>query len=306
MDRTPLDVPSIVASIKDGKAPTALRPRPAVQRGRIERKPFPVADPAAQAAYQESLILRRAAKAIRALPLAPSTTITLADPLLIWQTMPALEPVFIGAEYTPGDAGLLIRVEDVGPAHNYYRFVFYYIWENLSEYYAVVNVSTSLVLTGTAAASTNAGILTSDFAVAELSCYLDLIRNGGWGIDPITNTPADGTEYPAFQQTMSSFMASLNAQFAITSVQEDFSVQPFDLSFVDMVVPGGASVLFGVTLSVSDSISAPESNMAEFDFATGGNRIACPGIDLEILTPVGDGVTGLTPTGQLVTQPLAQ
>lgn len=209
MARTQLDVSAIVASIKDGSAPTGLRPTPAVQHGRIGRqpspkevadvlgvdqqrlealmasrpapvrRPIPVANPAVLASYKESLVWRRAANAIRALPLAPPTTVTLDTPIVIWQTEPHVQSdVFIDAQYTPGDAALLFRVEDVEPDANYRSFVFFYFWENPSEYYAVVNVSTSLVFTGFCGAYSNTGFFSGDLSQVSMEGSLVLIRNG--------------------------------------------------------------------------------------------------------------------------------
>lgn len=74
---------------------------------------------------------------------------------------------------------------------------------------------------------------------------------------------------------------------------------------MNMVVPGGASILFEVTVSELDGVSSFElSNLAELNFADKGNRVTCPGVDLEILTPVGEGVTGFTESGHLITQAL--
>jgi hypothetical protein len=343
MARTQLDVPAVVASIKGGAVPTGLRPTPAVQHGRIGRqpspkeiadvlgvdqqrleslmasqpapvrRPVPVPDPVLQARFHESLILNRAAGAIRALPLAPPTTVTLEAPIVIWQTQPHIQSdVFIDAQYTPGDAGLLFRVEDVQPGPNYRSFVFFYIWENTTEYYAVVNVSTSLFLTGSCAAYSNTGFFSGDLSTVDIDCSLGLIRNGGWGNDPVTNMPADGTPYPTYPQTTTwASIASLYAQGGGLfgdpgDQQQQFSMTPFDLSYLNMVVPGGASVLFEVTISESDSVSSFElSNLAEMNFADKGNRVACPGVVLEILTPVGEAVTGLTASGHLVTKSLA-
>lgn len=341
MARTQLDVPAIVASIKDGSAPTPRsraavrshrsgRQQPTAQEfaealgvdpQRVEsllksrpapvRPPIPAPDPAAQAAYQESLILRRAANAIRALPLAPSTTVTLDKPIVIWQTQPHIETdVFIGAEYTPGDAGLLFNVEDVQDAH-FRTFVFYYLWENPSEFYAVVNVSTSLLFTGVCTATSNTGFFSGDTSTVDMTCFLSLIRNGGWPNDPGSSTTADGTPYPGYASTAFASVVGLDAVggglFGDPGFQQqEFSVTPFDLSFPQMVIPGGASVLFEVSVQESDSVSSFEiSNSAQLDFATRGRRVACPGVDLEILTPVGVGVTGFNSEGHLVTQPLA-
>ena len=342
MVRTPVDVPAIVASIKDGSSPTAMRSRSAVQLARTGRRqptvtevadalgvdqqriesflksqvqpvrpPIPVPDPAIQASYQESLILRRAASAIQALPLAPPTVVTLDKPIVIWETQPHIESnVFIDAEYTPGDAGLRFMVDDAQDSHSR-TFIFYYLWQNPSEFYAVVNVSTSLLFTGVCTATSNTGFFSGDLSTISMGCSLGLIRNGGWGVDPISNTPANGTPYPGYQQTLNAPITSLSAQggglfgdpgFA----QQEFALTPFDLSFVNMVIPGGASTLFEVTVSESDSVSSFEiSNSAELDFATGGNRVACPGVELQILTPVGQGVTGFTASGQLITEALA-
>jgi hypothetical protein len=288
-------VQAIVAAIKDGSSPTAQRRTPKLQP-----------DPAAEESHHESLILRRAANAIQALPLAPSGFVSVDTPILIWEVGPHYGPhVFADGEYTPGDAGLRFNVED---RENAFRtFAFYYIWENPSEFFAVVNVATSLLFTGVCTARSATGFFTGESSLF-FSCGIEFIRNSGWGNDPITNNPTDGTVYPAFAATTFATVANLTASDIFEGsgfLQREFSGTPFDLSYQQMVVPGGASVLFEVMVQVLDTVSSAETaNSTSLDFATGDNRVACPGIELEILTPEALGVTGLTLSGDLVTQPL--
>jgi hypothetical protein len=68
---------------------------------------------------------------------------------------------------------------------------FYFAWKNPSDDYVSVNVWSAVSLNGQAYASASEG----NFADLFLTAYLDIWRFTGWGIDPETGQPADGTPY---------------------------------------------------------------------------------------------------------------
>lgn len=230
-----------------------------------------------------------AAKLVRA-DFTPQS-LTLARPILIWQTRPHVQDVFVDARYLDGGSFAKIRISDVQEGSQNREFVFYYLWANPSGAYAVVNVSTTLALTGNCSLSANKGFFSGDHTHFDAAVQLVLFRNGGWGTDPATGVSLDQSVYPGYATTLYSFITSLDAEGGgilgdFGSAGQTFSHAAQSLAYPQMVIPGGASVLFMVTLRINTSVSDFEiSNAVDADFATGANQVGSPGLALEILTP---------------------
>ena len=219
--------------------------------------------------------------------------VTLSKPILIWQTKPHVQLyVLLDSELVDGGSFARIQIADVQEATQNRAFVFYYLWVNPSGGYAVVNVATTLTLTGKCTLSANKGFFSGDHTHLDAAATLVLWRNGGWGVDPQTGVSLDQSVYPGYASTLYAAIANLDADGGsilgdFGSAEQSFADTPVDLAYPQMVVPGGASVLFMVTLAVNTSVSAFEiSNSVDADFATGNNRIASPGLTLQVLTPL--------------------
>ena len=219
--------------------------------------------------------------------------VTLSKPILIWQTKPHVQlDVLLDSQLVDGGSFARIQMDDVQEGTQNRAFVFYYLWVNPSGGYAVVDVATTLTLTGSCTLSANKGFLSGDHTHLDAAATLVLWRNGGWGIDPQTGLSLDQSVYPGYASTLYAAIANLDAEGGsiigdFGSAEKTFADTPVDLSYPQMVVPGGASVLFMVTLAVNTSVSAFEiSNSVEADFATGNNRIVSPGLTFQVLTPI--------------------
>ncbi|TAM68924.1 MAG: hypothetical protein EPN48_09540 [Microbacteriaceae bacterium] len=221
--------------------------------------------------------------------------VTLPEPILIWQTKPHVQlDVLVESELVDFGSFARIQIVDTAATTQNRAFVFYYLWVNPSQAYAVVNVASVMILTGKCVLSANKGFFSGDHTHLDAAASLVLWRNGGWGADPQTGVSLDQSIYPGYASTLYVPIADLDANGGgifgdFGSAEQNFPGTSFELSFPQMVVPGGASVLFMVTLTINTSVSDFEiSNEVDADFATGGNRIISPGLTLEILTPVAD------------------
>lgn len=221
------------------------------------------------------------------------TTTTLTKPIVIWQTQPHPQlNIFLEWEIIDDGSFVRVNIADVAAGTQNRAFVFYYLWSNPSAGYAVVNVSTSLILNGVCDLGANTGFFSGDHTHLDSSAQLMLWRNGGWGTDPATGVSLDQSYYPGYAQTLYSPIVSLDAQGGGLfgdpgSAGKTFLQEDFPLSYPQMVVPGYASVMFMVTWLVNTSVSDFEiSDWVYGDFGTKDRRVVSPGVTLEVLTPV--------------------
>jgi hypothetical protein len=247
-----------------------------------------------QIGFRQSMDNRRAALQLLSSPFQ-STLLMLDQPFLIW-AYPKLDlDVLIAWEYLPGDSFIKLKGVD-NPVANYYnQFVFDFFWSNDSEFAAVINVATSLVFTGGCEIDSAAGFFSGDHNTLGLYANLDILRYNGWGTDPVTGQSLDQTPLPNAQPTQGQQVVYLDVTggglFAGEKTKGQlFDFQSFDLSRDLIAVPAGASLLFTAAVNLSYSMSDPLniSDSVFFDFAddTLGRQIVCPGLTLEILTPV--------------------
>jgi hypothetical protein len=219
-----------------------------------------------------------------------SSFITLDKPFLIWQ-LPFLEPIFIEPhiESMHNSFKLLVNVIDGSDST---RFIFFFLWENESDFFAVANVGTSLVINGGCSVQAVPGIFSGDTATLSLAASLVLMRWSGWGTDPVTGASNDQTPDSNFQQTQRQQVASLEAHGGHIFESADFksqsfSFQPFPLRHNLFVIPGKAVVIFEVTLELFYNFDGGGDiqDSVIVDFSTNGN-VVCPNVELEILTPL--------------------
>jgi hypothetical protein len=140
---------------------------------------------------------------------------------------------------TPGWSWVTARLDsDQSPNDGYWTgttFQYYFPWENPSDNYTVVNVSSSLYLRGAAGATGSWGLLSQNHAYLDVTAELSVIRWSGWGTDPDTGQSNDQTGYPgAFSATTVAdldgfggnvFASEQNAQ-ATFSVLNPYDAQP--------------------------------------------------------------------------------
>jgi hypothetical protein len=236
----------------------------------------------------------QAANLLRA-PFIP--TIVLMDkPFLIWQLPQLQGDIFIDNRIESMNSFVRVQVIDAA-ASNKTRFVFFFLWSNDTDSFAVANVSSSLIINGSCSVQAAPGFFSGDTQTLEMNASLAIIRWFGWGTDPVTGNSNDQTTHPDFQPTHRQNVASLRAEGGHVFQgagfdSRSFSFEQFALSHHQLVVPNRASVIFQVSLELSytpeDSLNL--ENRIDVDFSERGNAVFCPNLELEVLTPL----SGLT------------
>jgi hypothetical protein len=160
-----------------------------------------------------------------------------------------------------------------------------------------VDVDSSLFLNGNCSVSAAPGFLSGDVAYLNMNAGLGLIQWIGWGTDPHTGASNDQTFDPNPQPTQFQTVTDLKASGGHIFDGADFhsqlfSLQPFPLSRDMFMVPGNASVIFQVGLTVQYSFAGGPleggGNLGDnvtVDFSTNGNAVVCPLVELDIMTP---------------------
>lgn len=243
----------------------------------------------ADASFRSGQAARLQALKLLAVPFA-SSFLTLDKPFLIWQEPKPELDIFIDSHIESMNSSVKVLVNVIGGSDST-RFLFYFLWRNESDFFAVANVTSSLIFNGACSVQAVAGIFSGDTASLNLDASLTLMRWSGFGTDPITGQDSDQTPDPNFQQTQRQHVSRLRASGGHIFEGADFHAQsfgfqPFPLSHSLFVVPGKAVVIFEVALELSYSFDGggdiQDSVFA--DFSSNGNAVFCPNVELEILT----------------------
>jgi hypothetical protein len=150
---------------------------------------------AAENGFHQGMAYRRQALQILSKPFQP-TFITLDKPFLIWELPHPESNVWIDSHYESMNSFVKFEVIKHSGIDST-AFLFYFIWTNDSDSFAVVNVDTSLVLNGVCQVLADSGILEGHYNHIRLDANLKLMRWSGWGTDPVTGASADQTPFPA-------------------------------------------------------------------------------------------------------------
>jgi hypothetical protein len=159
---------------------------------------------------------------------------------------------------------------------------YWFMWENESDYAAVVNVASSLVFTGNCGVSAAQGVFSGQETTLNIQAKLTLWE---WWANP---------------QVAISYGAAQNQRVLDLHVQgghifqsgrsktRNFSFETFGLSYDNMFfIPARATAVFTVSFAVQYSTEdyLNIENDVTCDFASDPNfRIICPGVQLEVLT----------------------
>lgn len=250
---------------------------------------------ASTAGFRSAMTARLQAAKLLSAPFLP-TIVLLDKPFLIWQLPNPQLAIFIDSKVESMNSSVRVRVNDP-TEFNSTRFVFFFLWSNETDSFAVVNVRSSLIVNGGCSVQAKSGIFSGAVETLNVNASLAIIRWFGWGTDPVTGTSNDQTTHPDFQPTHRQTIASLRAEgghiFQGASFKsQSFSFEQFALSHRQLVVPNRASVVFQVSLELSYD---PEDgldleNNIDVDFSERGSAVFCPNLEVEVLTPL----SGLT------------
>jgi hypothetical protein len=246
------------------------------------------------ATFRQGMAYQQQALQILANPFE-STYLLLEEPFLIWQYPNTDQSTWVDTNYESLNSFVkfLVNTNGGGTA---YQFVFYFIWLNQSNYAAVFNVDTSIVLNGLCQVFATHGAVTYVHNSASLAANLTLMRWGGWGIDPTTGKSNDQTVFPYTQQSQYTDIAYIDQNGGDWfhpphgNDTQAFTYQPFSMSCDLIPVPAGASMLFEVALLVEYAFEhggGGVNDLVKLDFADNqfDRRAICPSLRLELLTP---------------------
>jgi hypothetical protein len=246
----------------------------------------------AQIDFRQAMETQREALQLLATPYQ-STFITLDKPFLIWQIPHPELDIFIDSHIEPLNSSVKISAHKHAGGDST-SFTFYFLWQNPSEFAAVVNVKTSLVLNGFCQVIAASGFFSGHANFLDLRARLDLLRNGGWGTDPTTGVSNNQTLFPSqpiqriklLQAKGGDLLSQLSGDW--DEDHQPFTFEPFPLSRDLIVIPAAASILFEVSLDVSYSIEdggAFDDVIIDFASDDFDRRVICPMVALELLTP---------------------
>ena len=246
---------------------------------------------AAEAAFHQGMAYRRQALQLLSTPFQ-STLITLDKPFLIWELPHPESNVWIDSNVESLNSSIKFEIITRSGA-DATTFLFYFLWTNDSDFAAVVNVNSSLVLNGVCQVLADSGILQGHHNYITLSANLILMRWSGWGTDPVTGASNDQTLFPFPQQTQFQTVAQLDQYGGdwfddpSGNNEQSFNFQPFSLSCDLIAIPARATTLFEVSILASYTIQdGDDFDYVAIDFAQDkfARRVLCPSVELELLT----------------------
>lgn len=211
----------------------------------------------------------------------------LPEPFLIWELPNPQSGIFVDSHIEEFNSYAKVLV-DTGQSSDNHQFTFYFYWQNPSDYYALMNVTSFLILNGVCSATASFGFLENDAATISLGSTLAIWRWFGWGTDPATGNNLDQTVLSTNYTGIATVTAS--AFFSLSVQNQSFPYSLYNGNYSLLAVPPGASVLFEVGLDVSYgfAIGGISGDNIYIDFANNaaGREVLCREVDLEILVPL--------------------
>jgi hypothetical protein len=257
------------------------------------RRPDAQETQAAATAATAAIKARRQALSILSQPFTPPYYVTLDTPVAFLELPHADFSILQDSGITPGWSWVTARLDTNHSPDGYMTgtsFQFYFLWQNPSDNYAVVNVSSSLYLRGSAGASGSWAILSGNTATLSVTAYLDVVRWSGWGTDPDTGQSNDQTPYPGgYSQTTAAYLQGFGGDLFDSAQPEQatFSLlNPYGVSASLIAIPGQAWTMFEVGLQVGWGFGGAtgQDQSVVFDIATDGGVAGCPFVQIEVLT----------------------
>jgi hypothetical protein len=257
--------------------------RAAARRGRGRPQPLDDKDvEAANAHVRIGMDARVQSAGVLANPVV-TRQVLLDKPILIWQ-YPHPTPIFIDSHIEPMNSAARILVKTNSGSLNTW-FTFHYLWANDSPAPVVVDVETPVILTGDCFAQARAGIFSGYETTISLSATLAIMRNTGWGNDPLTG---DHQYVPVLQHAQKTSISSLNAEGGglfggAGTDSEPFAAAAYSLSYRSLLVPAGATVIFEPTFYLYCSLEGDTiEDIVDIDFSNRGRAVRCPYVALSI------------------------
>jgi len=242
-----------------------------------------------QNAFNDALQSRVQALGFLTGAFAPSL-VTLDKPFLIWQWPHPELDIFIDSHTESANSFITVYVDKKHGGDDT-QFKFHFLWTNESDAWSLVNVTTSLILNGFCIVNADLGIFSGDSVRLFMEAQLGLMRWSGWPPDP-NGKPADQTYEPIRQGSQFQNVVDWNvAGFGYFGggppgynyQRQVFTMTPFDLNYRLFPVPPGGVAIFEVSLRILYWIE--DGNDDSLVLANFFDRIFCPWVQLEVLTP---------------------
>lgn len=254
--------------------------------------------PQKKAALLKTLASRRGA--LNSLPFGPNLPqyYLLQEPFLIWQT-PNTPEALVESNIEPNNSWMKVLIDtnpsietrhqgdSQPPQPEGLDFTFYFYWQNDSNFTAVTNISTFLILTGSFELDSEAGWLSGDKVTLSMEASLSALE---WWTQP--------PGVPLGEQSQTQSVLNLSAQgggfwsslLSLSSLSVDtetgmVALKPFELNYSLFSIPANALAIFEVTLKIAyDYPSGSNSgDRVLVDFSSGENLILCPYFLIEVL-----------------------
>jgi hypothetical protein len=262
------------ASFDAGKIDKALAQHQAEMRDALQKEKADAAKHHATAASSRLSGIANTRQALEHIQLQPyvTTPMPLMTPYMIYATPVGMihdshvEPWNSWAKFTYSND----QETDNGSA----VLNFYFTWHNRSDYLAVLNCSTALLINGIIEATGDTGWFTSGAA----SLNLDAILTVFVGQTTINWQP--------MQRIRMGSVYAEGGQSPIGSggIQSENIVGAYNLACNDIQVPAGEFVVFEVACSATWWIQEGGSIVLDFDFDPGAYKVMCPVLQADLLT----------------------
>jgi hypothetical protein len=197
------------------------------------------------------------------------TLITLDKPFLIWASPHS--NILYDSHIEPYNSWAKINITSTASRQD--KLSFYFLWENPSDYYAGINVSTSLALNGHCSAFANGSISYLWHVggnTSSLYIQADFNPWQWWDQPPTLIHP--GTKSVLSLVANAGFLDDTEAQ-SVSGV--------FDLSSNMLAIPPKGVMVFEVALSISCAI---DDGNIDVNFNDSNFEIVCPSVAISLLT----------------------
>jgi hypothetical protein len=279
-----LDTERLIALLKDRGPTPPLGRRHASTRQRGRGRPQPIADKdveTANAHVRIGMDARVDSAGVLANPVV-TRQVLLDKPILIWQ-YPNPTPIFVESHIESMNSAAQILVYANSGLNTW--FTFHYLWANDSTVPVVVDIETPIILTGDCFAQGRAGVFSGYKTEISLSATLAIMRNTGWGSDPLTG---DHQYVPVLQDSQTASISTIKAEGGsifggVGRASESFAAEAYSLSCRSLLVPAGATVIFEPTFYVYGSLEGDTiEDIVDIDFSNRGRAVRCPYVALSI------------------------
>jgi hypothetical protein len=199
----------------------------------------------------------------------PFPLVTLDKPFLIWATPHS--NIISDSSIEPFNSWAKIRVES-GSSSGLEKLSFYFLWDNPSNFYTVINASTSMSATGRLKATAFGGgsAIYSTGSSSFVGCSANFAL-WSWWLNPPTSTPETRQPLGSVQE-FATFWDKSEAVTVSDGANLDKTL---------FLVPPQGVVVLEVSFQVGYS---NDDGRALADFESGGFKISCPVVVVAVLT----------------------